>query len=350
MVYFSASNDVPKAFSVIDGKLGTSPASQGRQTFNYPGAVPVVSANGISGGIVWLLEGSSGGTLHAYDASNLSTELYNNHMEGSRDALGSFVRFTVPTVVNGKVYVGTGNSLAVFGLLNQPAQPELSAVVNAASLQQGPVAPGSLISLYGMNLAPAAMSAASGVFSTSLNGVTLSINGIVAPLQFVGPGQINAQVPFEVAEGTATAELRVPGVSTAGIQFGVAPVAPGIFANGPDQGAVQNADGTPNTGDNPAAAGSLIAVYLTGQGSVEPTVATGAPAPFDPPARTPYQVTATIGGQPAALAFAGLSPGSVGVFQVNLSVPAMSPGSYPLQIVVNGLASNIRSIAIGGSR
>ena len=82
-VYFSASNDVLKAFSISDGQLRTSPASQSSQVFGYPGAIPTVSANGSSNGIVWLLEGGSGGTLHAYDASNVAHELYNSQMKAS---------------------------------------------------------------------------------------------------------------------------------------------------------------------------------------------------------------------------------------------------------------------------
>src|SRR6476620_3756220 len=105
-----------------------------------PGAVPAVSANGASDGIVWLVEGSFGGTLHAYDASNLTNELFNSQMNSSRDALGSFIRFSVPTVAEGRVYVGTEHSLAVFGLLNELSP---AAVVGSASFQAGPVAPGS---------------------------------------------------------------------------------------------------------------------------------------------------------------------------------------------------------------
>jgi uncharacterized protein (TIGR03437 family) len=345
-VYFSASNDLLKAFSISGGQLSTAPTSKSQQVFGYPGAIPTVSANGSSNGIVWLLEGLSGGTLHAYDALNVSHELYNSQMKASRDSLGSFVRFTVPTVANGKVYAGTGNSLAAFGLLNQPPQPSLSTVVNAASFQPGPVAPGSLISIFGLNLAQSATLSSPAGFSTTLGGVTLLINGVPAPLQFVGPNQINAQVPFEVSAGSATAELRLPAMPPAAIQFPIAPAAPGIFATGPNQAAIQNADGALNAPDHPAPAGSIIAVYLTGQGAVVPPVATAAPAPGNPLARTAYPVTATVGGQPADVVFAGLSPGSVGLFQVNLRLPPIGSGSYPLEIAVNGITSNTQRLQI----
>jgi uncharacterized protein (TIGR03437 family) len=347
-VYFSAANDALKAFSISTGRLGTSPTARASQVFGYPGAVPSVSANGSSNGIVWLTESGDGGTLHAYDAADVATELYNSQMKGSRDALGSFVRFTVPTVANGKVYVGTANSLAVFGLLNQPPQPALWSVMNAASLQPGPAAPGSIISIFGRNLAQTSSSCAE--FCGTLAGVTLTINGIPAPLQFVSGDQINAQVPFEVAAGPATAELRLPSMPPAAIPFAIAPVAPGIFGNGPDQGSVGNADGTLNAPDNPAAPGSVVTVYLTGQGPVQPPVATGEPAPGDPPAQSVYPVAATIGGSTAEVVAAALSPESVGVFRVDLRVPLIGSGSYPVKIVVDGTASNVRLITVLGGR
>jgi uncharacterized protein (TIGR03437 family) len=335
-VYFSASHDALKAFSISDGQLATSPTSQSKQVFDYPGAIPTTSANGSADGIVWLMEGSGGGTLHAYDASNVANEIFNSQMKGPRDALGSFVRFTIPTVANGKVYAGTGSSLAVFGLLNQPPQPSLSAVVNGASFLPGPVAPGSLISIFGLNLAQGTASSQADRFSSTLDGITLTINGVPAPLQFVSPRQINAQVPFEATPGTATAELRLPAMPPAAIQFPIAPTAPGIFAN------VANGD--------PAAPGSLVAVYLTGQGAVEPPVANGEPAPSDPPAHASYPVTATIGGQPADVLFAGLNPGSVGVFQITIRVPLLDPGTYPLEILMNGTATATQLVSVAGSR
>ena len=87
-VYFSAAQDKLKAFSVSKAHIEPPPLSQSSLVFNYPGGVPAVSANGSSNGIVWVVESGYGGTLHAYDASNLANELYNSQMNSSRDALG----------------------------------------------------------------------------------------------------------------------------------------------------------------------------------------------------------------------------------------------------------------------
>jgi uncharacterized protein (TIGR03437 family) len=326
-VYFAAANDSLKSFSISAGRLATTPGAQASQVYGYPGAVPVVSANGSSDGIVWLLEASGSGTLHAYDAANVATELYNSQMKASRDSLGSFVRFTVPAIANGKVYVGTGNSLVVFGLLNQPPQTYFLSVVNAASQQAGPVAPGSLISIFGRNLA----------------GVTLFMNGIPAPLQFASQDQVNAQVPFEVAAGVATLDGRTASVAAAAIHFQVAPVAPGIFT-------AQNVDGSMNSPDHPAAAGSVITVYLTGQGSVQPPVATGAPAPAAPLSQAVYPVTATIGTSDAEVLTSALSPGSVGLFQVKLRLPLIASGTYPLQVCVNGISSSVLIMTVSAAQ
>jgi len=116
-VYFLANHDVLKAFSLINGKLSTSPVSQATTQFGYPGASPSISANGSNNGIVWVIENGNTAALHAYSAANVAIELYNSNTNSARDALGVGVAFTVPTVFKGKVYVGTENELSVFGLL-----------------------------------------------------------------------------------------------------------------------------------------------------------------------------------------------------------------------------------------
>ena len=119
-VYYGGVGDNLKAFTITNALLGTTPSSKSATTFGYPGATPSVSANGTSNGIVWALQSSTGATavLHAYDATNLATELYNStQAAGNRDAFGNGNKFITPMIVNGKVYVGTPNGVAVFGLL-----------------------------------------------------------------------------------------------------------------------------------------------------------------------------------------------------------------------------------------
>ena len=349
-LYFAGAQDSLKAFAISDAHLTLSPSSQSSQTFGSQGAAPTVSSNHSTNGIVWLVEPGSGGMLHAYDASNLANELYNSQMNPVRDALGPFVKFSVATVANGKVYAGTGNAIAVFGLLNGPPQPAPLALVDAATLQPGPVAPGSLISIFGSNFAATTLSATGWPLPKSLAGLALSIDGIPCPLLYVSPDQINAQLPFEAQPGSATAMLQLPQMPPAAIALTVAAAAPGIFTNGQDQPAVQDADGSPNGPGNPALAGSLISVYLTGQGAVAPHVASGMPAPASPLARAVFPVTAALGGRPAEIIFAGLSPGSVGLFQVNLRVPAIESGAQRLVVTVGGVSSNAGIVHVAGNR
>jgi Immunoglobulin domain len=116
-VYYGDIGGTLKAFSITSAKLSTSPTSQTGTQFAYPGASPVVSANGTANGIVWAVENTSPAVLHAYDAMNLARELYNSNQAGSgRDHFGAGNKFTVAAVADGKVLVGTPSSVAVFGL------------------------------------------------------------------------------------------------------------------------------------------------------------------------------------------------------------------------------------------
>jgi len=115
-IYYGAVNDVLKAFPVTSARLGGVPSSQSTHRFSFPGTTPSVSANGATNAIVWAIE-NSGAILFAYDATDLTRELYDsNQAANSRDHF-SGNKFITPVVVNGKVYVGTATSVAVFGLL-----------------------------------------------------------------------------------------------------------------------------------------------------------------------------------------------------------------------------------------
>jgi len=116
-VYYGALRRGLKAFSISNAKLSTSPTSQTLTIFPYPGTLPTVSANGVTNAIVWAVENSSPAVLHAYDATDLSRELYNSNQAGTRDQFGPGNKFISPVVVNGQVFVGTQSGVAKFGLL-----------------------------------------------------------------------------------------------------------------------------------------------------------------------------------------------------------------------------------------
>ena len=179
-----------KAFSIQSGLLSTLPVSVSSSTFAVLGTVPAISANGAANGILWTIDPA--GQLHAYDAADLGHRLY----QGSVGATS--IKFSTPTIANGKVYVGTSDSLAVFGL-QDPAPGSVAAVVNA-----GPVAPGSIVTVFGSNLAPRAAAASNSIWPEVLEGTSVFINGIAMPLAYVSPTQINAQIPYGTSPGQAT--------------------------------------------------------------------------------------------------------------------------------------------------
>jgi hypothetical protein len=125
-IYVASGNGKLKAFPVTGGVLQTMPfSSQSPETLGPQGATPVVSSNGTNNAIIWLIDTSGAqiapnapAVLRAFDATNLSNELYNSAMVPTRDSAGLAVKFTVPTVANGKVYVGTQTKLDVFGLMH----------------------------------------------------------------------------------------------------------------------------------------------------------------------------------------------------------------------------------------
>jgi hypothetical protein len=117
-IYYGPQNGSLRAFSVTNALLSSSPTSQTSTQFTYPGTFPVISANGSANGIVWAYENTSPAVLHAYAASNLATELYNsNQASNGRDQFGAGNKYITPVVADGKVFVASTNSVAVFGLL-----------------------------------------------------------------------------------------------------------------------------------------------------------------------------------------------------------------------------------------
>ena len=142
-VYFAGSGGPLTAIPLSNGTLNYSSITTSSPTFGFPGATPSISSNGTSNGIVWLIDSSQYGSpgpgpapavLHAFNATNVSSELYNSTQAGAgRDSAGNAVKFAVPTVTNGKVYVGATQELDVYGLLSGGAQVAATPLISPAS-------------------------------------------------------------------------------------------------------------------------------------------------------------------------------------------------------------------------
>jgi uncharacterized protein (TIGR03437 family) len=235
-------------------------------------------------------------------------------------------------------------------------------VVNGASFTAGQaVAPGSLVSIFGSNLAAGLAEAGSIPLSTSLGDVqSVTFNNIPAPLRFVSGGQINAQVPWNVPAGAVNVVVTRAGGASAPEPAQVGTFSPGVFAfptGGQLLGIVlDNETGTlaqpegsiPGLTTAPTQAGRALIVYATGLGPVDPPVDTGA-ASLDALRRTTTMPTVLIGGVQAQVLFSGLAPQFVGVNQLSIIVPqGIQPGNaVPLQIQIGGITtSNQVTIAV----
>jgi uncharacterized protein (TIGR03437 family) len=282
----------------------------------------------------------------------------------SSGTLGYVANYTAGTIT---VVNLTSNSVVTTIVLPVGAQPSqnslsyapagstigsVAATVNGASFAStAPVAVGSLVSLFGSNIGPATAAGAANLpLPTTLGGYQVKIGGIFAPLLYVSGGQINCQVPFELA-GQTSAQIVVSNsnATSSPSTVNLSSSAPGIFVGTGTQGAVLNQDYSANSAANPAARGSVVQIFATGQGVVSNQPADGAGAPSSPNlATTAATPVVVIGGFPATVQFSGLAQGFVGLWQVNATVPStVTPGgSVSLQILMNGQVSNTVTIAV----
>jgi uncharacterized protein (TIGR03437 family) len=234
-----------------------------------------------------------------------------------------------------------------------PRKPMIHAVVNGASFQPGPIAPGEWISLFGSSLSFQTVVADKVPLPSELGGtrVLMQIGAnepVALPLIFASINQINAQVTIEVPAGSqARIWVEGPGKQksdTTTAKVSVAPVNPALFTY---QGEViiQNPlDGSLLSSVQP---GKIVTVYATGLGEVQPPVASGVPAPFNPLAKTVNKPEVLLAGRPCEILFSGLSPGWVGLYQINLRIPPDIPaGKYNWVINQSGSSSPEYSIAI----
>lgn len=221
------------------------------------------------------------------------------------------------------------------------AGPALSwgSVVNGFSY--APVlAPGMIASVFGMRLTAGETASADAALPTTMAGTSITVNGVLAPMFYASPGQVNFQVPFEVTGSTAIVVVTTAEGSTA-LLVPLMPASPGLVGV-----VLHSADYAPVTDDNPAAQGELLVVFATGLGATNPAVATGAPSPLDPLAVATVNVACGFGGQPGTVWFAGLAPGYTGLYQINVQVPTGVSGQVPLTLTAAGRAANTLTIAV----
>jgi uncharacterized protein (TIGR03437 family) len=232
------------------------------------------------------------------------------------------------------------------------------ALVNAASYDNT-VAPGSIAALFAANLTNQAPQAAQTLpLPTTLAGLSVKVNGILAPLFFASANQINLQVPSGVNPGTATVEVFASGAS-APVATGAATIAeaaPGVFTieqSSSGQAVALNSDYSFNAdfdrlpGSRPEATGAFVVVYATGIGRTNPLVADGQPAPAGTPALATAPTTVTIGGAQAQVLFSGLAPGFVGLWQLNIALPSLPTNmATSLRVELRGRQSQPATLAV----
>jgi uncharacterized protein (TIGR03437 family) len=203
---------------------------------------------------------------------------------------------------------------------------------NAASYVSHAVAPGELISIRGYDFEP--------------DGVQVYFDNFAAPVFYAAPGQINAQVPWEIA-GRTTTQVRIltNGATLGSVAEPVLPALPGVFY-------VENPDGSLNSPANPAHPGDFLSLYGTGGGVLDPLGLTGSSWPLRPLSILSQPVAATVGGEPVGILYAGSAPGlESGVFQINAQLPSnLAAGVQILILSIGGMkAASVTVYLTGGS-
>jgi uncharacterized protein (TIGR03437 family) len=250
---------------------------------------------------------------------------------------------------------GTAASVTVnFTVLQITVKP--ASITNAASYAAGVVSPGENIVIWGTSIGPpnltyGALTAGGGALSTIAGNTRVLFDGVAAPMVYALATQTSVIVPYEVAgRPTTSVVVEYQGVQSAPLIYSVQAAVPGIYTQnlqGTGPGAILNQDGvTVNGPGTMAAKGSVVAVFMTGEGQTSPAGATGVIAPINVPApwkQPQLKATATVGGTQATVQYYGSAPGLVsGVMQVNVQIPAKAPsGALPIVITLSDPATGL---------
>ena len=255
----------------------------------------------------------------------------------------------IAAVGTGRVTVtgnGASSNALTFTIALPGPAPSSAGVLNAASSLPA-IAPGALIAIFGSGLATSTAQFSAAPLPLSLGTTSVTINGTSAPLLYVSPGQVNAQVPYETKVGTAKLVVTSNGVPSPAVNVEIAATGPGVFTQDNKHLLALNlADGTLNASQTPARPGQYVTAYLTGQGLVDPPVTTGDVAPASPFSMPVAPVQIKIGGLVADIQFAGMAPGFVGLMQMNVLIPDVPGGDQPFDVTIGGVAAATTTISI----
>jgi uncharacterized protein (TIGR03437 family) len=331
----ASGDEGPATAAALNSPLGVAVDGSGNiyvgDTKNH--LVRMVTADGVIHSIA-----GAGAAGFAGDGGSAKIAQFNNPAGVAVDGSGNLY---VADSGNNRVRVLTPQAAQPISPVSTPTQPAPApavAVENAASTAQGSVAPGELVTIIGAGLGPqsgAAGALTSAGFETNLlSGTEVMFDGYAAPVFYAQSSQVTVQVPYTVAgNGTTQVTALYQGQTVGAATVSVASAAPGVFPE------VLNQDGTANSASNPAAQGSTVVLYATGDGWRNGDNTTGLPAAA--PYASPVQpVVLTIGGAVASLAFSGAAPGQVGVLQVNAVVPNALPSGQNLVVLSVGTASS----------
>jgi len=335
----------------MDGNFQKRLVSNG--ALNSPwGMVIAPSTFGPFGGA--LLVGNFGdGWINAFDANAGTLLGALQDTKGNVIAIDGLWAITFGNGKNGgdqnTLYFTAGPDQEAHGLFGSLAAPAaVSGILNSASNASGPIAPGEAVTLTGITIGPSPLASAkipsTGTLGTSLSATGVTFNGTAAPIIYASASQTAVLVPYAIAgSSTATVVVTYQNQTTASFQAPVAAASPGIFtldSSGSGAAVAFNQDGSLNSASNAASAGSVVAIFGTGEGMTEPAGQDGL-VEGNVFRTSVAPVSLTIGGEAAQVTYAGSSPGELsGVLQVEAVVPSgAGTGAVPVVMTIGSASS-----------
>jgi uncharacterized protein (TIGR03437 family) len=347
VLQFESGTGNPSGFAFVDqgGFRTTAPLPASSSSGGQTSGGQTSSGQSTAPGIIQRLD-----LTHPTSSVSLATPIVEAPLLGSGKA--AFTRTIAPiwdrsAIINLTI---SGFTVLAPNYDASVAPPQISKVVNAADFT-GTVAPGALISVFGNQLSPVNMATSDMPLPTALADSCLTVNGLPMPILFVSPNQVNAQIPFETV-GNVTMILRTPGGTSDNYNLQILPGAPSVFrASIPNETAavptiVRNDDGGLVTDSHPIHHGDALVIYGTGLGPTSPAVQSGMPSPASPLAVALTRPTVTLGGVKLPLIYSGLTPGEVGVNQINVTIPNNVPVGFVPLVISQGSSSTTLTVRV----